>query len=236
MARYGSQPGERWPEGRRDGGRFRPRLPATPALDKVIADLGRLSDADFRAGMQSLRASPDRENRLLMAKLDAELRRRQKAARRAKQQEAREREVDRLVAAGWDPIDAMADAYGLDPAKLARQQVDAAIGRRPGETRRQALRRDYTARVVAEVDQAEEDTAGVLLSKAGRAAGVNPRSLWSASPATARKYASEELLRWWEDHGGRLTFTEYQGQMGGGAARRQAQASRGRGAGRDYGT
>jgi hypothetical protein len=98
------------------------------------------------------------------------------------------------------------------------------------------MRRDYTERVWSELVQAEDDTAGVLLSKAGRAAGIAPGTLWSASPATARKYASEELLRWWEEHGGRLTFTEYRGQLEGGAARRQAQASRGRSAGRDYGT
>ncbi|MBT2226268.1 phage minor head protein [Nonomuraea sp. NEAU-A123] len=55
---------------------------------------------------------------------------------------------------------------------------------------------------------AEDATRGVLLSKAGLAAGVPERSLWSGNARTARAYASEELLRWWGDHP-RLTQVEW---------------------------
>jgi hypothetical protein len=56
--------------------------------------------------------------------------------------------------------------------------------------------------------QAEHATNGVLLNKAGDKAGINPRSLWSGSLAQARRYASEELLEFWQTHP-RLTVSQY---------------------------
>lgn len=55
---------------------------------------------------------------------------------------------------------------------------------------------------------AEEATRGNLLSPAGLKAGVPERSLWSGNARTARAYASEELLRWWQEHP-RLTQVEW---------------------------
>jgi molybdopterin-guanine dinucleotide biosynthesis protein len=66
------------------------------------------------------------------------------------------------------------------------------------------LRADYEAYVHSEWLKAEGETNGVLLNRAGRAAGVDPRSLWEGNAATARKYASEELKTYWQRNG-RLT-------------------------------
>lgn len=209
------------------------RKQPTPELDKAIASMRDMPDDEFHARYLSLKAAPASDgNRLALVKLAAELQRRRRVAKRSEAAEARQRQVDRLVADGVPELDAYTDVFG---AAVTRQQVDALIDRRPGETRAKAMRRAYTERVALEVDRAEDDTNGNLLSAAGRAAGVHAATLWSAAPAVARRRASPELLEWWSEHGGRLTFAEFRGQIEGGAARRAAQASRSSGAARDYG-
>jgi hypothetical protein len=48
---------------------------------------------------------------------------------------------------------------------------------------------------------AEHSTNGVMLNKAGQQAGVSAEELFYCHPKRAKKYASEELLRYWADHG-----------------------------------
>ena len=48
--------------------------------------------------------------------------------------------------------------------------------------------------------QAEHDTRGNMLNKAGRAAGVDERTLFTGPESRARRYASEELLNHWQDN------------------------------------
>jgi hypothetical protein len=47
---------------------------------------------------------------------------------------------------------------------------------------------------------AERATKGNMLNRRGREAGINERSLFRGPEARARKYASEELLNYWEDN------------------------------------
>ena len=63
----------------------------------------------------------------------------------------------------------------------------------------------------------------------GRAAGVDPRALWSANDATRAKYASEELRYYWNDH--RIVSAR---EFHGGAAA-QVRGARGRSESRLYG-
>lgn len=122
--------------------------------------------------------------------------------------------VEELVAAGWDWQDAYAEAHNVDADELERQARAAEVDahRRTGETRDEAVRRMYDEYVQVAYVAAEDATAGHMLSKAGRAADVDPLSLFSGTTARARKYASEDLLRWWADHG-RMTYTEYKAQV-----------------------
>lgn len=69
-------------------------------------------------------------------------------------------------------------------------------------------RDDHTIAVEAAYLQAEHETRGNLLSKAGKAAGVDPKSLWTGSERRANKYASEELRAYFDKHG-RLTRNEW---------------------------
>lgn len=48
--------------------------------------------------------------------------------------------------------------------------------------------------------QAEEATKGNMLNKLGREMDVNERSLFTGPESRARKYASEELLEYWQTH------------------------------------
>jgi hypothetical protein len=58
---------------------------------------------------------------------------------------------------------------------------------------------------------AERDTRGNMLNRKGEARGINPRSLFTGSEARARRYASEELLEHWQEHG-RPTAAMFRGK------------------------
>lgn len=180
-------------------------------------------------------ADPDAADTL--AALDADLDAAE-AARAEREAEAeRERRLDELVARGWSWAEAYAEAYGLDEEEMRRQELAAAVDaqRQAGETRDQTVRRLYDEWVHLQWIAAEKATNGYLLNTAGVAASVDPLSLWGGNVERARKYASEELRRWWEDHP-RKTYTEFRAELLGrdrdvAAARRSA----GRGNGRDFG-
>jgi hypothetical protein len=151
---------------------------------------------------------------------------------------AEQRRIEELIAAGWDYLDAYAEVYGADPADLARQERTAAVDadRRAGETREQAVRRAYDEWVHVQLVAAEQATRGYLLTREGQAAGIDPVSLFSGPAARARKWASEELKRWWADGNPRLTFTEFRAQLlDRDTDQRAAERIRGQGNGRDFG-
>lgn len=95
------------------------------------------------------------------------------------------------------------------------------------ESRRAARgRRDEEYRLYLESEwvAAESATRGNMLNKRGRARGIDPRSLWTASDATRARYASEELRLYWNDHR-IVTKSEFHGERGelaGGRRRRES--------------
>ncbi|GIG63635.1 hypothetical protein Lfu02_80070 [Longispora fulva] len=126
-----------------------------------------------------------------------------------------EQHLDALLAKGWDYKDAYAEAYNLDPADLDRQERAAAVDaqRITGETREQTVRRLYDEWVALQYIEAENHTRGHLLSRAGEAAGIDPLSLFSGTTARARKYASEDLQRFWAEQAPRQTLTEFRAAL-----------------------
>jgi hypothetical protein len=67
--------------------------------------------------------------------------------------------------------------------------------------------RDYLR---ARRDQADDATNGVLLSREGQRRGVDPRRFFDPRRRPpARKYASEELRTWLDEHGDNLTSSEW---------------------------
>lgn len=90
-----------------------------------------------------------------------------------------------------------------------RDQV--ARARRAAGDRRAEQRGDRELTVESEFVRAEEVTRGNLLNKKGVAAGINPRRLFTGREAEARRYASDELLEYWQTHH-RPTAASFRGQ------------------------
>ncbi|MEU7741989.1 hypothetical protein [Nonomuraea sp. NPDC049158] len=134
-----------------------------------------------------------------------------------------DRRVDELVAQGWDYVEAYAEVYNVDPEQLRREERRAAIeaDRREGESLDQTVARLYRDWVHTQWLQAENTTNGFLLNKAGRAAGIDPITLFSGPTSRATAYASEELRRWWNDNP-RMTLTEFRAQVLGRESDRRA--------------
>ena len=99
-------------------------------------------------------------------------------------------------------------AYSLASAELNRRsRQDGYHG--TGYTRDE-LRRQYADHVERAYWEAEAATNGQLLTAEARAAGVNPRDLFTGNETTAYKRASDDLKYWW-DSNPRLTFEAFIG-------------------------
>jgi hypothetical protein len=145
-----------------------------------------------------------------------------------------DRQMDVLIAKGYDFADAFEEVYGGNAEQIRREERGTAVDRRDGETVDAAVRRAYDTDTYDRWLRAETDLRGHLLSPRGRAAGVDPLTLFSGTAARARAYASEDLLRWWADNG-RVTFAEFRTQaLGRAGDRATVAAGRGRANGRDW--
>jgi hypothetical protein len=134
--------------------------------------------------------------------------------------------VDRLVAGGMEYDDAYGEVMGIDPDEMRRAQAAMAVTgvMRPSD---KMIRDHYAEFVYRQSLDAEEATNGYLLNKAGKAANIDPDSLFSGDPDRAYRYASEELLRFWGTPGNeRKTYSEYKAELVGdiGVARRKRAA------------
>lgn len=63
------------------------------------------------------------------------------------------------------------------------------------------LEEDHQGYVNASYQRAMDETNGVMLNELGRRMGVSDFQLFVTNAATARKYASEELISYWEKYG-----------------------------------
>ncbi|WP_344677236.1 phage minor capsid protein [Saccharopolyspora taberi] len=185
--------------------------------DELAEALGTYGDNDD--AVEAILAELDRRQEAAeQAEQDAEARRQRDRERRESQriaeQERQLAEYDRLVSEGMSEEDAWAEATGQSVEQqrredaIARLRADGFTGRGFDELARAA----YRKYIDEQYWQAEADTNGYLLSNAGEAAGVDPRELFTGPAARARKWASDELLEWWEEHG-RITFDEFAAQL-----------------------
>lgn len=204
------------------------------SIKATLSNLSVASDDDLLDVFGRLSIAKQLRKRDLAA-IDAELLRREGVGEfPAPIATPEQQRVDELVRRGYPYAEAYAEAYGVSPGRVAAEERAALVDKRAGETREQAIRRGYAEMVTLQALQAEEVTRGNLLS--GRCPGVDAASLWSGQGARARKCASEELLRFWEELGGRRTYTEFRaGLVGGRSARVKAEAVRAGGQGRDFG-
>lgn len=220
---------------RDERGRWIPKgLQAAVQRRRTVAHAESADESELLDVYMRIAGKPDErvtaKDRRDLARLDAELQRREAGGEQ--QPTPEQRRVDELLAGGATYDEAYREAYGR-----AGDEQDDDGGRRPGETREKARRREYAELTALRVLEAEDACRGYLLTKAGQAAGVDPVSLFSGPEARARKYASEELKRWWENHP-RMTYAEYRadrvGDAGGG--QRARKTSRAAATGRKYGS
>ena len=114
------------------------------------------------------------------------------------------------VMAAFDRLAIELDRRDVESAEKRDERATLIdVDRRPGESRRQTLRRLYDGWTYLRYTQAEEDTRGHVLTQEGWARHIDPVSLFSGNTGRAMRYASDELKAWWERNGGRVTFTEY---------------------------
>lgn len=71
----------------------------------------------------------------------------------------------------------------------------------------------YDEVLYAHYERAAEACREVLLNPVGRAAEIDPLSLFMGPEARAMKYASEELIEHWQAHP-RMTFASFERQWG----------------------
>lgn len=71
------------------------------------------------------------------------------------------------------------------------------------------MRREFDDWLDNEWIRAEESTNGNMLSRSARASGVAVTDLWKVNATTARAWASEELLDYWNQNG-RMTFADWE--------------------------
>lgn len=142
-------------------------------------------------------------------------------------------QIDRLVARGWDYLDAYAEVHNLDVDGLRRQAAgEAAAGGKARGGTEKAFRQQYDEWLHLRYLEAEKATRGHLLSPAGKAKSVDALALFSGPLSRARLYASEDLLRWWAENP-RMTFAEFRANVTGGARASRARAAAAS-AGRDF--
>lgn len=132
-----------------------------------------------------------------------------------------DRKIDALLARGYDFVEAYAEIYGKDTERLRSQERAGAVERMAGESTDAAIRRGYDLWVHDQWMRAETDTRGHLLTKQAAAKGVQAVDLFSGPTSRARKWASEDLQRWWADNQ-RMTFTQYRALVLGRQRDRQA--------------
>lgn len=176
---------------------------------------GRMADADDRALRRIVREL-DRRDREQARKAEVEHRRQRRDAER-------DRKYDAAVDAGMDPEHAYADIYGVSVEKQRRASAIAALraAGHQGSNLRELSQSAFREHAELAYYAAESATAGHMLNTAGKRAKVNPRSLFTGPEDRARKYASDDLLKFWQDNG-RLTVEDFVASAIGGRGRANA--------------
>ncbi len=190
------------------------------------ASLRRMSDDDLATHLGDVG-----DNEVALGKIMRELDRRdreqeRRTARKQERESARDAEFERQVDAGVDAEAAYAAVYGVSEERQRRQEAISSLraaGYRGAGL--DALVRDaFKEHVRQAYLDAETVTRGQMRSKEGRAANIDERSLFVGPEARARKYASRELLDYWQQHG-RMTVEDFKASVMGGQMRSSGTAA-----------
>lgn len=167
---------------------------------KTIGDL--LDDADKAAAtrdhdtLEKIVAEVDRRETA-----NARARERRAAAKTAKQKE-QDTKFDHLTAQGLDEETAVERAYGVPVEKQRKIQAIATLRNWgfQGRTLDELVKSWHGDESEIAYRKAENATNGHMVKRKYEGK-IGYRDLWNVNDATARKYASDELLEWWDEHG-----------------------------------
>lgn len=187
-----------------------PKAPKPPPgpYDHIddVEELGREAEKAIEAGDFDALDVLEARQALLMeraAKREAKntAAREKRAAETAAKQARQDAEFDRLMAAGVDPEEAVAKAFGITVEQQRRENAINTLRRQGYDGAGfDELTRNAYGDVVHEEWLAAETELTFLVRKKYEA-DVDPRDLWKMNEETARKRATPELLEWWDEHG-----------------------------------
>jgi hypothetical protein len=198
------------------------RQPEPPRDVRTMSDaeletqlMAAMGDHFDEKSFERVSAEIDRRESEKRARDAIRTRNRQAAERRRANKEAKQAaHLSELLDSGMDEEEAVAEAYGtsIDRQRRTRAIDDLRGQGYSGKGFDELARKSYRDHIYRQWFAAENATRGVLFNKAGLAAGVDERALFNGPESRARKYASDELKSWWDQHG-RMTFAEYRAQL-----------------------
>lgn len=111
-----------------------------------------------------------------------------------------ERELNEYVGY-WDTHEQGALQIMAEVDRRDQVEKNAAARKMRAKERRQQRESEYKDEVYRQWLQAEAETNGYMLNKAGKAAGIDERSLFTGPQSRVAKYASRELRDYFDKHG-----------------------------------
>ncbi|MBA9003744.1 phage minor capsid protein [Thermomonospora cellulosilytica] len=186
-----------------------PRDMSDEQLDQALMDA--LAGAGDQDWIDRLAAEVDRREAEARAREAARERDRQR--REEREQQLADRVIE-LIDQGWPEEDAVAEVYGISVERQRRQRAidDLRAQGYSGAGFEELARQAYRDYVHQQWLDAEAATRGHMVTREGQARGIDPKSLFTGPEARARRWASDDLKAWWDEHG-RLTFEEFKAQL-----------------------
>ncbi|QWY82188.1 MuF-like minor capsid protein [Mycobacterium phage Jarvi] len=176
--------------------------PAKRTLDEVEAEFQAAVEAGDDAAIDALVAEMEK---LEAAEKKAAERAAAKAAAKQAETEAKTDRLLELIEQGWDPAEAESEAFGLSVEFIRRRDfmAEARAAGHEGRSFDELLGWVFEERITEAYFAAEDATRGVMLKRRYGPDGMNvdPRKLWTLNETTARKYMSEEMAEWFDQHG-----------------------------------
>lgn len=191
--------------------------------DALAAAMGAADDADLDSLVKEL----DRRDR---AARKAEAARARRAAARHARDARRSAEFEAACDAGEDAAAAYARIWGIDEERVRRAEVSESLRSAgyKGKGIDQLVRHAFRDHVDQAHADAEDVCRGALLTGEGLAleakGKLRPRDLFTGPESRARKYASRELLDYWQTNG-RLTVADFRASVLGGHMRSASTAA-----------
>jgi hypothetical protein len=135
-------------------------------------------------------------------------------ARREAREEERAAAIERLIDEGFSDEEAVAEVTGksVEAQRRAQAIVELRAQGYRGHGFDDLSRTAWKDYAYGRYDEAEAATNGYMVNAAGRAAGFGEASLFTAPEAQVRKYATPEMLEWFDQHG-RPDLAEFRAQL-----------------------